>query len=272
MPHEVNRRVATCFVRDWSEQPLSVRSDARYQTAGVLGAIAYGSVTLIQDLGYVLMLGSQGETVLRQLESDVQLVAREQRLADHQKAALVTCVTSQLLSYAMNVVSKYLGPAAATEHYEGVCTEYAGISKRLMQSLDLEADLQAGKLVDESGSGGHAWTWVKIAGKKLWMDPQANPLRLTGPVLIDPEATAPRTPQYLRCMDPGASCGVGTDCCSGSCVAVNGAMKCAATACERSGKSFCAPNAGACTHIGGTSTSTSCGESVDGSACCAYER
>ena len=272
MPREVNRRVATCFVRDWSQTPLSIATDPTYGDT-FIGPLAHASLDAVQSVGYVLMLGSAGDVVLRQLESDLNRVAREEQLKDYQKAILVTCVTSQLITYAMNVISKLLGPAAATEQLEGVCTEYAGIAVRLFHSLDLEADVRTGMLVEDKDSTAfHAWNWVKVDGKTLWMEPQSNPLRLTGPLFIDPDRLAPKTPQYLRCDDPGAVCTSGATCCSGSCVVTKGKGKCASTSCERSGASFCAPSAAACTHIGGSHVNSACGASVDGPACCSYTR
>jgi hypothetical protein len=262
MPQEMNRRVATCFAQSWSNERLTVRSAPEYGRRPILGTIGKAVATLINGYGYLLMKGSDGERVLSQLERDVKQISEEQDLAPHQRAMVVACVTSRLITYTHNALSKFMGTAAAASNYEGVCTEYARIAARLMKAADLEAGLQFGTL----RGGGHAWNWVSLEGKPYWMEPQATPLRATGGFFIDPTGQTDGGARYATCSETGFACTSDDHCCGGRCSATG---TCVPTPCETSAVGLCTKSPAACTDIGGIAATASCGASKDGSTCCA---
>lgn len=266
MPREVNRRVATCFAQGWASKRLTTRSAPAYSNRGAITTVAsslgYVTFAVINSYGYLLMIGSEGERVLSQLERDVKQISEEQGLAPHQRAMVVSCVTSQLITYSFSALSKFMGTATAASNYEGVCTEYARVASRLMKAADLEAGVQLGTL----DGGGHAWNWVSLEGKQYWMEPQSNPLRLTGGFFIDPTGKTEGDPQYLACVANGNTAESDALCCSG---ARSSKGTCAPTACEATGVGLCTATATDCTGIGGTTARQSCGASKDGSVCCA---
>lgn len=262
MPQEMNRRVATCFAQSWSNERLTVRSAPEYGRSPVLGSISKAVATVINGYGYLLMMGSDGERVLTQLERDVKQISDEQHLAPHQRAMVVSCVTSRLITYTHNALSKFMGTAEAASNYEGVCTEYARIAARLMKAADLEAGLQFGTL----RGGGHAWNWVSLEGKPYWMEPQATPHRTTGGFFIDPTGHADAGAVYATCSDNGFACKSNDQCCGGLCSTKG---TCVPTPCESNAVGLCTSSPTTCEDIGGIVASASCGASKAGSTCCA---
>ncbi len=267
LPREVNRRVAKCFASSWSARGAEVRTDARYTSGGVVPILGGAVNGAFHAVGHLLMIGSEGERVLRTLEGDLREISESQHLNDAQKALVTACVSSELISYAQNGMSKYLGPAAAVENYEGVCTEYAGIYSRLVQSLGVRGGVLTGRV----GTGGHAWNWVELDGKRLWIEPQLNTLRARAN-FIDPEREAPQVSSSSSCAEPGGRVASEAQCCTGAARTIEGSLVCVAPPCEAKGDAICTTASTTCAAIGGVTTSTSCGASVDGSSCCAFGR
>jgi hypothetical protein len=107
---------------------------------------------------------------------------------------------------------------------------------------------------------------VSIEGKRYWMDPQTNPLRTVGGLFLDPRGKEAQGGWFQTCTANGESSTSDGLCCSGS---RSQKGTCAPTPCERGGDGICTETSAACASIGGRSSSTSCGVSVDGSVCCA---
>lgn len=182
MSTEVNRRVATCFARSWATVTVREETDERYSSNVVVNGIGQAAIQMFTGPGWLVMLGSEGERELRQLEAEVRKTSEEQSLEDHQRVALVTCISSRLIDYAFNGLSKYLGASAAVGQREGVCTEYAAITSRLLRAASVPAGMRAGFFRDAARgtSGGHAWNWVTLesqGGETFWIEPQRDPIR-----------------------------------------------------------------------------------------------
>jgi len=222
---------------------------------------------LLTGIGRLVLRGSEGEAVLGTLEGDLREISTTQRLNEKQKAMVTACVSSQLISYSSNAIAKLLGPAAAVERFEGVCSEYAGIYARLARATGLESGLQGGTLRGRF----HAWAWVNVNGRKLWVEPQTNPMRETM-YFMDPEGEAPIAMPWTVCEDTGTPVGEPAFCCSREATRAGDRLLCAPPACEANGAAMCVGDAHACTDLGGRVAGASCGASVDGSTCCAFTR
>jgi hypothetical protein len=174
MPDEVNRRVAQCFAKNWATEPLRTGSNPfyAYDSSAILQGVAW--LTTEEDegldaIGYLLMLGSTAEQVMDNLETDLHGTAHEQRLADYQQVEMVLCVSSHLISYAMNGLT-VLGADVAVDQYEGVCSQFAEIAAELMQRIGIDARM-VGNIAER-----HAFDEVTLSdGTKYFVEPQLDP-------------------------------------------------------------------------------------------------
>jgi hypothetical protein len=195
MPAEVNRRVEMCFVRNWSHDVLRVSNvddvwGGTRSTIPVVTQITEAMAWVIDNVGHLVLHGSQGEQVIQNLIGSLKQISQEQSLTDFQQVEVVLCVSSNLISYADTGVKTWLGSDEAVNVYQGVCREYAEIAARLMKAIGLDGSFIDGVVNenDGTGSGGHAWDQVTLPSQATtyWIEPQDDPISDSRAVFFHP--------------------------------------------------------------------------------------
>ena len=239
-PAEVSPKVSHCFQHDWTTFPMQSGTDPRYQFAGTLRWITTLSLQgSFEAIGYVFLHGSSADEILTELETQLAQTVASQHLADYQRAALVTCVSSNLFTYGATLLSIVEGSRRSVADGEGMCFAFATVAARLFKSVGVQGGLQVGYLTTDDGSSGegHAFNWVTLpsaGGATYWMEPQFDPT-------VDPD------PLFFNRQDPP-------------------------TACQSTGNSFCAATADACgMALGSIPSNDSCAGSSQGSQCCSVQ-
>lgn len=234
---ELISKLGHCFTNDWSAMRMQERTDNRYNASGFINTLLSGLAKpmgwLFNGIGYVLFYGSRAETTLQSVEREMRATIQRQSMQDYQRAALVTCVSANIISYGNNLTATFLGASGAVSQSEGVCREFASIAKRLFSTATVNGGVQLGMLQQGNESGGHAWNWVTLSSQNatFWMEPQQD--------------GSSGVPFFNRRNEPSP--------------------------CESSGMSFCTTDAATCQSApAGTTMASgaSCAGATGGSQCC----
>ena len=102
----------------------------------------------------------------------------------YQKVCLAQCISSRIIDYASDFLSKYGGASLAVARGVGVCTEFASIANRIVNAT--ASDSVAGWV---GLSPGHAFLQVSFDGNTYSVEPQHDPLASKTCRFYRPEAT-----------------------------------------------------------------------------------
>lgn len=104
----------------------------------------------------------------------------------YQKVCLAQCISSRIIDYAADILSKYGGASLAVARGVGVCTEFASIANRIVNATASDSVSSWVGL-----SPGHAFLQVSFDGNTYSIEPQHDPAESKTCRFYKPEATPP---------------------------------------------------------------------------------
>jgi len=170
-------RIADCFTHNWANESFRYAENPKYlpdaNWAYWLGATAAELIGWLGDnLGYLVLQGSDGDKLLNDTIERLKQLAEQQGLVPYQKTLAAQCVSSNLFAYSFDNLSKLFGSSAAAEREAGVCTEFAAIAVRLLNATGIWAK-RTFSVAEE-----HAFVEVyypQVDKASYYIEPQHNP-------------------------------------------------------------------------------------------------
>ena len=107
-----------------------------------------------------------GSELRNAIVDDLRSVIREQKLNDCQKACIVKCASSNILTYQYNFMTRFGPIDRAYEQGTGICTEFQQVAD------DLGAEL--GVNMQYASGFNHHFNWFYINGQWVLGEPQNN--------------------------------------------------------------------------------------------------